>query len=226
MLSPVTIASTRCEYASGAASRARTASRSRTAKSTSSSASDGFASSRSSFAAMGSTRVSTIAPPRWATASSNRASDAAADPDDRPSGGHSVVGARTAPRGPGGLTGSLEVGPSGWTARNQRTRSDDMPTNRKLLGAAAFSLALAGGGVAGALLGTPSPSGAQDGTERRPRHHGRRRRRRRASARTGASRSRPPPRPSASPRTSSARPSRTASRSPRWPRPRASTCRS
>jgi hypothetical protein len=40
-----------------------------------------------------------------------------------------------------------------------------MPTNRKLLGAAAFSLALAGGGVAGALLGTPSPSGAQDGTE-------------------------------------------------------------
>jgi hypothetical protein len=40
-----------------------------------------------------------------------------------------------------------------------------MPTNRKLLGAAAFSLALAGGGVAGALLGTPSPSGAQDGTD-------------------------------------------------------------
>ena len=37
-----------------------------------------------------------------------------------------------------------------------------MPTNRKLLGAAAFSLALAGGGVAGALLGTPSLSGAQD----------------------------------------------------------------
>jgi hypothetical protein len=40
-----------------------------------------------------------------------------------------------------------------------------MPTNRKLLGAAAFSLALAGGGVAGALLGTPSLSGAQDETE-------------------------------------------------------------
>ena len=40
-----------------------------------------------------------------------------------------------------------------------------MPSNRKLLGAAAFSLALAGGGVAGALLGTPSLSGAQDGTE-------------------------------------------------------------
>ena len=37
-----------------------------------------------------------------------------------------------------------------------------MSTNRKLLGAAAFSLALAGGGVAGALLGTPSLSGAQD----------------------------------------------------------------
>jgi uncharacterized protein YidB (DUF937 family) len=39
-----------------------------------------------------------------------------------------------------------------------------MPTNRKLLGAAAFSLALAGGGVAGALFGTPSFSGAQDDT--------------------------------------------------------------
>lgn len=39
-----------------------------------------------------------------------------------------------------------------------------MPVNRKLLGAAAFSLALAGGGAAGALLGTPSPSGAQDDT--------------------------------------------------------------
>jgi len=37
-----------------------------------------------------------------------------------------------------------------------------MSTNRKLLGAAAFSLALAGGGVAGALLGTPNLSGAQD----------------------------------------------------------------
>jgi uncharacterized protein (DUF433 family) len=40
-----------------------------------------------------------------------------------------------------------------------------MPTNRKLLGAAAFSLALAGGGVAGAVLGTPDLSNAQDGTE-------------------------------------------------------------
>lgn len=39
-----------------------------------------------------------------------------------------------------------------------------MSTNRKLLGAAAFSLALAGGGVAGALLGTPGLSGAQDGS--------------------------------------------------------------
>jgi hypothetical protein len=38
-----------------------------------------------------------------------------------------------------------------------------MPFNRKLLGAAAFSLALAGGGAAGALLGTPTVSLAQDG---------------------------------------------------------------
>jgi hypothetical protein len=37
-----------------------------------------------------------------------------------------------------------------------------MPLNRKLLGAAAFSLALAGGGAAGAVLGTPNFSGAQD----------------------------------------------------------------
>lgn len=37
-----------------------------------------------------------------------------------------------------------------------------MPSNRTLIGAAAFSLALAGGGVAGALLGTPGLSGAQD----------------------------------------------------------------
>lgn len=37
-----------------------------------------------------------------------------------------------------------------------------MSTNRKLLGAAAFSLALAGGGTAGALLGTPTLSIAQD----------------------------------------------------------------
>ncbi len=38
-----------------------------------------------------------------------------------------------------------------------------MPMNRKLLGAAAFSLALAGGGAAGAVLGTPNLSLAQDG---------------------------------------------------------------
>lgn len=40
-----------------------------------------------------------------------------------------------------------------------------MTSNRKLLGAAAFSLALAGGGAAGALLGTPNVSGAQDETD-------------------------------------------------------------
>jgi hypothetical protein len=39
-----------------------------------------------------------------------------------------------------------------------------MPSKRTLLGAAAFSAALAGGGVAGALLGTPSISSAQDDT--------------------------------------------------------------
>ena len=39
-----------------------------------------------------------------------------------------------------------------------------MPSKRTLLGAAAFSVALAGGGVAGALLGTPSLSAAQDDT--------------------------------------------------------------
>ena len=37
-----------------------------------------------------------------------------------------------------------------------------MRTDRKILGAVAFSLALAGGGVAGALLGTPTASLAQD----------------------------------------------------------------
>ncbi|MET0902177.1 MAG: hypothetical protein ABWZ52_02960, partial [Acidimicrobiales bacterium] len=37
-----------------------------------------------------------------------------------------------------------------------------MAKNRKLLGAAAFSLALAGGGAAGAILGTPNLSLAQD----------------------------------------------------------------
>jgi hypothetical protein len=35
---------------------------------------------------------------------------------------------------------------------------------RTLIGAAAFSAALAGGGVAGAMLGTPGVSGAQDDT--------------------------------------------------------------
>ena len=39
-----------------------------------------------------------------------------------------------------------------------------MPVNRTILGAAAFSLALAGGGLAGAVLGTPSVSSAQDET--------------------------------------------------------------
>lgn len=37
-----------------------------------------------------------------------------------------------------------------------------MPVNRTLLGAAAFSLALAGGGIAGAVLGAPTLSSAQD----------------------------------------------------------------
>src|SRR5262245_30163160 len=37
-----------------------------------------------------------------------------------------------------------------------------MPMNHKLLGAAAFSLALAGGGAAGAILGTPNLTLAQD----------------------------------------------------------------
>lgn len=40
-----------------------------------------------------------------------------------------------------------------------------MTSTRKILGAAAFSLALAGGGVAGAVLGTPSLSSAQDGDD-------------------------------------------------------------
>ena len=39
-----------------------------------------------------------------------------------------------------------------------------MPSKRTILGAAAFSAALAGGGIAGAVLGTPSLSGAQDTT--------------------------------------------------------------
>ena len=37
-----------------------------------------------------------------------------------------------------------------------------MSTNRKIVGATAFALALAGGGVAGALLGTPDVTSAQD----------------------------------------------------------------
>lgn len=37
-----------------------------------------------------------------------------------------------------------------------------MTNTRKLIGAAAFSVALAGGGIAGALLGTPVTSGAQE----------------------------------------------------------------
>lgn len=39
-----------------------------------------------------------------------------------------------------------------------------MKRSRKLIGAAAFSVALAGGGVAGAMLGAPGTSGAQDTT--------------------------------------------------------------
>jgi hypothetical protein len=39
-----------------------------------------------------------------------------------------------------------------------------MMKKRTLLGAAAFSLALAGGGAVGAVLGTPGVSSAQDGT--------------------------------------------------------------
>ena len=39
-----------------------------------------------------------------------------------------------------------------------------MKRSRKLIGAAAFSAALAGGGVAGAVLGAPGISGAQDTT--------------------------------------------------------------
>lgn len=39
-----------------------------------------------------------------------------------------------------------------------------MANTKKLIGAAAFSLALAGGGVAGALIGVPGTSGAQEST--------------------------------------------------------------
>ncbi len=40
-----------------------------------------------------------------------------------------------------------------------------MSTRRTLVGAAAFSLALVGGGAVGSLLGSPSPSGAQNTTQ-------------------------------------------------------------
>lgn len=40
-----------------------------------------------------------------------------------------------------------------------------MIPKRKLIAASAFSIALAGGGVAGVVLGTPNLSGAQDGTD-------------------------------------------------------------
>ena len=98
-----------------------------------------------------------------------------------------------------------------------------MPMNRKLLGAAAFSLALAGGGAAGAILGTPNLTLAQDSdtdetTETTPPT-------RPPPAATAASSCRPPPKRSGSPRTSCAPPSRTASRSPRSPRTREWTCR-
>lgn len=43
-----------------------------------------------------------------------------------------------------------------------------MADTRKLIGAVAFSLALAGGGVAGALLGVPGTSGAQETTTDAP----------------------------------------------------------
>ena len=39
-----------------------------------------------------------------------------------------------------------------------------MTNTRKLIGSAAFAVALTGGGVAGALLGTPGTSGAQEST--------------------------------------------------------------
>src|SRR5688572_18415793 len=47
-------------------------------------------------------------------------------------------------------------------ASQPRLRRISTMPSRKLLGAAAISAALAGGGVAGALLGTPSLSTAQD----------------------------------------------------------------
>ena len=49
-----------------------------------------------------------------------------------------------------------------------------MKTNGKILGAIAFSLALAGGGVAGAVIGVPSLSGAQsEPAETTPANHNR-----------------------------------------------------
>lgn len=39
-----------------------------------------------------------------------------------------------------------------------------MTNTRKLIGSAAFAVALTGGGIAGALLGTPGTSGAQEST--------------------------------------------------------------
>lgn len=41
---------------------------------------------------------------------------------------------------------------------------DGMTNTRKLIGAAAFTVALAGGGIAGVLLGSPVTSGAQEST--------------------------------------------------------------
>ena len=72
-------------------------------------------------------------------------------------------------------------------------------SKRNLIGAAAFSVALAGGGLAGAMLGTPGVSGAQDDTTSAPptaaatdaaRPH-------RPPPRRPVEASRPPPRPSA-----------------------------
>ena len=77
-----------------------------------------------------------------------------------------------------------------------------MPMNRKLLGAAAFSLALAGGGAAGAILGTPNLTLAQDADSDDHRRGGTRRRRPRPPRARRRPARRSPPRRSASPRTS------------------------
>jgi len=63
----------------------------------------------------------------------------------------------------GRLSGFLHVGVARCSQFHHHTGVPTQ-TNRKILGAAAFSLALAGGGVAGAVLGTPSLSSAQDET--------------------------------------------------------------